>query len=396
MLAEQGVDLPRTQHLPFLSVTLNHIQGQVQVASNPLTMTVDGSFDYLSIQDIRSSPEGVQSALPKFALTIPRTTAHFEINQISTLSRYLDGKWDQSCFEALSRYTLGSDPDHGEHGLPAWMEIFIPKPIMRAEDACEEINNTSASSRKSESQPQKTLIWRSRRPLAHLFHPQSKWSKVTGSLSRTHFTRAASVSHTGDSEKIGDVKEPSSEYKLRFGDWYTLHPKYLNVAHRVHSWLTFSADRAESRKSDSTLKLPTQKLHVSATTSASVLDCSLVLTPNPVYLPSSHAPSSDKSILHAEPVTPATRPAGHTSTAPAAAAGQPPAWLGWLVPNANANTKSSPSAANATLPKHAASSLPETHGTWESEKAQLLSLIAQLQNENSTLKRQLQSQGASI
>jgi hypothetical protein len=68
------------------------------------------------------------------------------------------------------------------------------------------------------------------------------------------------------------------------------------------------------------------------------------------------------------------------------------------VPNTtNANFKSSSSsAASAALPKHAQSSSSETHSTWESEKAQLLSLVAQLQNENSSLKKQLQSQGASL
>lgn len=401
ILAEHGMDLPRTQHLPFLSVLINTTQLKLHAANNPLTMSGDASFDSLLVQDIRPQ-HGTKETLPRFSITLPRAAVHMELSQISTLSRYLDGHWDTSCFESLLRFSIGGDPYH-PNNLPAWLEVFIPRPIISAEADAGDMTQASiasffaGSTSSKKVEVPKTLVWRSRRNLAHLFNPISKWSQVINTISRSHFEK-----HTVNSN--GSVSEPSEEYKLRFGDWYTLYPRHLNVVNRVFSWLTFSGGNNETGKVESQLILPTQKLHVSAATSARSLDCSLVLAPPSIYLPTPTIASEHaKSILIAEPV-PIAKPTIANSlrnAAPTAAnrSSQQGVWLGWWPPAATASSSVQPAPITSGI--HSETSLSQQQSQpqpdhWETERAKLQLIISQLEKENMQLKELLRGHNSSV
>lgn len=376
---QEAVMLPRSLLVPVYTMTVRDMTGVIRAANNPLTANGEVRCGGLRFQSHSANDdrEGEGGDGEQLSVRLPRMSMSFDVTQTSTMSRFLDGRLDRSCFD--SRCTLNLTPS---------LSIRINSPNMIDLDSALRDEDGNSLDVQVEQQQQQAVevhsLWRSRRPLSHLLLPAARWAKVAG---------------CGSSSQVTTSSKRGVEVKQRLGDEYSLFPLHLNVVKAVSAWLSHRHSKLDSKRDSHGIKLPEQVLTVRCATLGRSLDCCLKLQPPPS--PANNQGNSNAASASAAHITQTAAAASQSHGA--VAANGTPQWLSWMIPPTAAGTTSTaaPAAASSASKATANASNPAavvgkasginsySSSNWASEKREMLSMVAELQRENQRLAAKL-------
>lgn len=207
----QGQKLAHSVPVPLVATHIRGVSATVRANNNPWIVECQGSVDavrvFIQPPTTSAQQEGEprdktsrKPPLPLFAL--PKVTVSAVLTQTSTMARTIAGGYDPSCFD-----------------IRATMESGFFKTTLHPETL------SSLSGREASSS-----IWKSFRPLHHLWNRRAHWSRGT-------------QNSTASTDGKMPPQSPA-EASMRLGDAYTLHPKRNNVITEVFGNLRHKLDSA--------------------------------------------------------------------------------------------------------------------------------------------------------
>jgi ribosomal protein L12E/L44/L45/RPP1/RPP2 len=361
VLLDFGYNLPRTQFVPMYHLLVHQVSGYIKAANNPLSATGQLQCQGIVFEDIghlsgtpRELPGSKSDPVPilGFCLRLPPMCLSYELTQISTLSRYLDNRVDLSCFDTVTRLTVFTHSGQVTvtvHpltmvDLDSIVNLFFAMGSNNTANSTVSNNNgyysdmseaayssndtsggysANSSNSGNSGSGDKMMLWRARRPLAHLWLRYNEWSKVVNNLSRCNYQLSSdTISRPTNTAPTNTVLSPyhvhyrasdkkNMEMRMRQGDWYTIWPQHLNVVKLVTATLSHSnsnsntntnnnnnktkakpsstsdtdSNNNKNNNNNNTVHLPAQKLTVRSATVGRALDFTLQLQPPILQLP---------------------------------------------------------------------------------------------------------------
>jgi hypothetical protein len=174
---------------PLCKLIVSNLAVHGKLSSNPWSGFIQAEIASLQLQESRNMTKSSDLVQPMLSLNDLVIAMNF--SQISTMSQYVSGLLDPTCFE--------------------WSASISMFPIT--------IKLTSQSTAMSNNKMSK--LWTNHRLLPHLGEPIAGWSLAGGSGRNP--PQSSSILH--------------AEAQLRFGDSYVLYPSHLHVAQEVVAWI---------------------------------------------------------------------------------------------------------------------------------------------------------------
>eukprot|EP01038_Epipyxis_sp_PR26KG_P008983 gene8983-12116_t len=208
-----GIGLSPTEHthnnnnnsnkmlIPISRLYFGNIIASVTASNNPWIVKGQCSVDEFYIELVKEglSEDNSNSSKLEKIFQLPKITGTFELTQISTMSRMIDGSLDISCFDF--QWTANMFP---------FSIIVYPQSLS--------IGGISSGS----SLAKGISIWKSYRPLEHLILPKQKWCKGY---------------YTNHIEINGKPPHMKPEAAIRLGELFASFPKHLNVLNEMRASL---------------------------------------------------------------------------------------------------------------------------------------------------------------
>lgn len=189
--------------VPILQLQTNKVKFTSKLQSNPWSVEAEGRIDRVVVSNLRSEISAAASAAATMEkpleaygpiLRLPSVSVCVSLTQSSTMSRYIGGNLDLSCF---------SD----------WMATFKIYPFKIS------FRPSTVPSSRSYYYSSVKSIWRSSSLLGHLSANPVEWALNTSTSAID--TSVACSSHL------------RTESQLRLGDRYSAYPKFVNVLEEV-------------------------------------------------------------------------------------------------------------------------------------------------------------------
>jgi len=234
--ADQGILLHHSIAIPLITISIKNIHTLITASNNPWIGESKVLIDEFRIVNHARIDNKLNDFIP--LLNMKSISCVLIFNQISTMSRYISGLLDPSCFD----WTLTTSM------YPFTISIHS--------------NNHSSISITD------TNIWLNQEILSHLLYPIHTWSIGTSNSSYSYDYLNKRLDNQVDEQEDQELDIRNHiEAIIRYGDNYTDNPKYLNSVRSIVG----RVKHADS-KGDNQLVLPQQTSQLSIYTTSQRLD----------------------------------------------------------------------------------------------------------------------------